>query len=429
MIDQNIILNDFEAAKMQLQRKGVTTEELEKARDAFIQKREIQQEIEKIRAERNSASKKIGELLAAGKKDEAEALKTEVSGYKEKLEKFETDYRDSSLVANDLLLRLPNFPEEEAPEGLDETSNIIIHTEGYNSEDYKDKTYLPHWDLATNMGIYDQERGSKITGSMFSVLKGDGARLLRSLVQFALTLNEHTYMEHVVPTFVNSDTFTATGHLPKFSDDAYHLEKDGYWAIPTGEVPLTGMHRDEILDENTLPRRYMAYTSCFRREAGSAGKETRGMQRLHEFHKVELVKICKPEQVEEEFNAMLEDVQKPLQLLNLPYRIVDLCAGDLTFSSSRIYDIEVYSPGVDKWLEVSSVGKFSNFQARRGNIRYKHENKGKSEFVHFLNGSAMATPRVWAAILEHYQLPDGSVQVPEALRQYLGKDKLEPVLI
>jgi seryl-tRNA synthetase len=235
----------------------------------------------------------------------------------------------------------------------------------------------------------------------------------------ALELNEDTYEEIVPPHFVTTEVFTGTGHLPKFANDAYRLADDDLWAIPTGEVPLTGMHRGEILPAKQLPIRYMAYTACFRREAGSAGKDTRGLQRLHEFHKVELVRICKPEAVQSEFDALLADAERPLKLLGLPYRVVDLCAGDLTFASSRIYDLEVYAPGVDKWLEVSSVGVFGDFQARRSNIRFR-EGKKKPQFVHFLNGSALATPRILAALFELGQQPDGSIKIPAALVPYCG---------
>jgi seryl-tRNA synthetase len=260
---------------------------------------------------------------------------------------------------------------------------------------------------------------------MFALLRRQGASLLRALINFGLKLNEERYEEILPPHFVRTETFTATGHLPKFEMDAYKLRDDPVWAIPTGEVPLMGLHRDETLSEEELPKRYMAYTLCWRREAGSAGKDTRGMQRLHEFHKLELLKLCTPEQVQAEFESMLADAERPLQLLNLPYRVVDLCSRDLTFSSARIFDLEVYAPGVDKWLEVSSVGIFTDFQARRGNIRFKR-GKNKPEFVHAINGSAIATPRLWAAIIEHGQQPDGSVRIPEALVPFFGSDTIKP---
>jgi seryl-tRNA synthetase len=302
----------------------------------------------------------------------------------------------------------------------------VLRYENYNAEDYKGKKFLHHWEVAETLGIYDPKRAAKLSGAMFSLLRREGARLIRGLAHFALDLNKDTYEEILPPHFVKSDIFTGTGHLPKFEEDAYKLRDDDLWAIPTGEVPLTSLHRDEILGIEELPKRYMAYTVCFRREAGSAGKDTRGLQRLHEFHKVELVRLCAPEQVEAEFNALLADAERPLQILGIPYRVVDLCAADLTFSSSRIFDIEAYAPGVDAWLEVSSVGIFTDFQARRGNSRFRRARTAKPEFLHALNGSGLATPRVWAALIEHGQQPDGSVRLPEALEPYLGFSVITP---
>jgi len=244
-------------------------------------------------------------------------------------------------------------------------------------------------------------------------------------VQFGLDLHRDTYTEVVVPHLVRGPLMVGTGHLPKFADEAYNTTLDDLWLVPTGEVPLTGLHQDEILDPDELPKRYMTHTACFRREAGAAGKDTRGFQRVHEFHKVEMVRICTPATVEDEFEGLLADAELALKKLELPYRVVDLCTGDLTFASARILDLEVYAPGVDRWLEVSSVGNFTDFQARRGNIRYRDAN-GKTAPVNTLNGSAMATPRMWAAIIEHGQRSDGTVEVPEALVSYLGSRVIEP---
>jgi seryl-tRNA synthetase len=279
--------------------------------------------------------------------------------------------------------------------------------------------------VAGELGIFDPERAAKLSGSGFSILRGDGARLLRALVSFGLDLHRPTYEELVVPHMVKRTTMVGTGHLPKFADDAYSTTPDDLWLVPTGEVPLTALHRDEILNPEDLPRRYMTYTSCFRREAGSAGKDTRGMQRLHEFHKVELVRLCLAENVEQEFAELLADAERTLLELGLPYRVVDLCTGDLTFSSARIFDLEVYAPGVDKWLEVASVGNFTDFQARRSNIRVRTTAGNRPVFT--LNASAMATPRVWAAIIEHGAQPDGRVKIPAALVPYIGKDTLDPL--
>jgi seryl-tRNA synthetase len=256
---------------------------------------------------------------------------------------------------------------------------------------------------------------------MFSLLLGDGARLLRGLVSLALDLHRDHYQEVAPPHLVRTEVISRTGHLTKFDNQAYRVRDDDLWLVPTAEVPLMGLHQGEILPDAALPLRYMAYSVCWRREAGAAGKDTRGMQRLHEFHKVELVKLCRPEDSEAEFATLVADAERALQVLGLPYRVVELCAGDLTFSAAKVYDLEVYSPGVDRWLEVSSVSLVTDFQARGGQIRFRRDGGGV-EFVHALNGSGLATPRVWAALIEHGQQPDGSVRLPAALVPYLGKD-------
>ncbi len=422
MIDSNIILKDFERSVEMLARKGVDRLEVAKLRDLLVERKQTLQSLESKRAEMNKVSTSIGQLMQAGQRAEAEAARASVTNLKSQLAGLETTFRGLSEQADYVLLRLPNFPAESVPLGEGEKDNVVLRTHGYSPDDYKGKQFRPHWETASNLGIFDAERAAKISGSGFSVLRGAGARLLRALVQLGLDLNRGVYEEILSPHFVQTATFTATGHLPKFEMDAYKLRDDDLWAIPTGEVPLMSMHRDEILEESEIPKRYMTYTVCFRREAGSAGKDTRGMQRLHEFHKVELVRLCRPEDEKAEFDAMLADAERPLQLLKLPYRVVQLCTRDLTFSSALIYDLEVYAPGVDKWLEVSSVGMFTDFQPRRGNIRFRRSESGKTEFVRALNGSALATPRVWAAIIEHYQQLDGSVKIPEPLRSYMGAD-------
>lgn len=422
MIDANKITKDFEESAKLLALKGVDRVELEKLRDLLSHRKETMLALESKRSEMNKIASSVGQLMHAGKKAEADQAKSSVAGLKSALADLEAKFRKTTEDVDFVLLRLPNFPSADVPIGESEKDNVVLRTHGFDRNDYTGKKYLPHWEVGASLGIFDAERAAKISGAGFSVLRGDGARLLRALVQFGLDLNRDTYEEIAAPHFVQTATFTATGHLPKFEADAYRLRDDDLWAIPTGEVPLMSMHRDEILDETDLPRRYMAYTVCFRREAGSAGKDTRGMQRLHEFHKVELVRLCRPEDDQREFDAMLADAERPLKLLNLPYRVVALCTRDLTFSSALIYDLEVYAPGVDKWLEVSSVGKFTDFQPRRGNMRFRRTSTGKTEFVHALNGSALATPRVWAAIIEHYQQPDGSVRVPEPLIPYMGKE-------
>lgn len=425
MIDPDLLLHHFDETARRLTRKGVQPAEIAQARDAILERNRLQQATEGRRADRKRRSKDIGVLLGSGRMEEAEALKRQVADDKLELDALEGRLREADEIAGYRLLGLPNLPDDSAPDGTTEADNRVLKVVGYDPDSFAGRTWLSHWDIAEKLGILDQERASKITGSMFTALRGDGSRLLRALVDLAFRLNSGTYEEWIVPSLVNSRTFTGTGHLPKFGHDAYHIPADDYWLIPTGEVPLTGLHRDEILPASSLPLRYMTYTSCFRREAGAAGKDTRGMQRLHEFHKVELVRICAPEDVPEEFGAMLSDAIRPLELLRLPYRIVDLCTADLTFASQRVWDIEVYSPGVDRWLEVSSVGIFGDFQMRRSNVRFRRGPERKPEFPIALNGSALATPRVWAAILEHYQQPDGTVLVPEILRPFMGREVIE----
>jgi len=415
-------MTETESVAERLATKGIEKSLVHSAREAVERRRSVRSELDSLRAESNRRSKESGKLIAQGG-EQAQKLREELQTLKTAVAEAETRFREAEKAERDLLLVLPNLPSPEAPVGRDESANVVLRHGGPAAK--PDASARPHWDVAGDLGIFDPERAAKLSGSGFSLLRGDGARLLRALVAFGLDLHRDTYEETVVPTLVRGDTMVGTGHLPKFFEDAYTTTLDDLWLVPTGEVPLTGLYRDELFESFDQPLRYMTHTSCFRREAGSAGKDTRGMQRLHEFHKVELVRICKPEQVAAEFQALLADAEKALQTLGLPYRVVDLATGDLTFSSARIFDLEVYSPGVDKWLEVSSVGNFTDFQARRSNIRYRDAD-GKPQFLCTLNGSAMATPRIWAALIEHGQTPDGRVRLPEALRPYMGGEYVEP---
>lgn len=424
MIDPNVLLNDVDAVAEALGKKGVAPETVHEAHEDLVRRRTLLTELENLRAELNRRSKLVGKLMAQ-RDPAAEAEREAVGELKKQLAESENAYREADERFNDSILRLPNLPSPDAPVGKEEADNVILRYEGPSVEQYKAGEYRPHWDIANDLGIFDAERAAKLSGSGFALLYGDGARLLRGLVQFGLDLHRETYTEVVVPHLVLGPLMMGTGHLPKFADDAYTVEGDDLWLIPTGEVPLTGLHQDEILDPEELPKRYMTHTACFRREAGSAGKDTRGFQRVHEFHKVELVRICTPATVKDEYEALLADCERTLRTLELPYRVVDLCTGDLTFSSSRVFDLEVYAPGVDRWLEVSSVGNFTDFQARRGNIRYRTES-GKTAPVNTLNGSGVATPRLWAALIEHGQRPDGTVELPDALVPYVGKRLIEP---
>jgi seryl-tRNA synthetase len=418
MIDRRLLLSDFEATAARLSRKKVDRAVLAEVRDLVDERRGLETGRSDRRAEYNQLSREIGELFKSGRKDEAGEKRARVAVLKDEIAAMEERIGAIEAAIDQQLLYIPNLPADDAPDGHGDQDNVVLRHHGWDPAAWEGRQVPAHWDIAERLGIMDNERAAKISGSMFALLLGDGARLLRALVQFGLDLNRDRYLEVLPPSVVRTDTFTATGQLPKFKDDAYSTQ-DELWLIPTGEVPLMGLHRDEILDGASLPLRYMAHTSCFRREAGAAGAATRGMQRLHEFHKVELVTLCRAEQSWDCFQAKLQDAERALQLLGLPYRVLDLCAGDLTFSSARVHDLEVWAPGTGRWLEVSSVGIFTDFQARRGAIRYRDED-GRVHFVHALNGSGLATPRVWAAVLEHNVQPDGSVVIPPPLRPYMG---------
>lgn len=397
----------------------------EEARRLAAERRRQVQVVDAARQEMNSGASRIGALMREGRKDEAAGLRSEMASLKGRLEDMEAELRRVETDLEDVVLRLPNLPADDVPDGRSEEDNVVVRTVGYDPADYHDRDWLPHWDIAERLGILDGERAAKLSGAMFALIRGDGARLLRGLAAMALDIHRDSYEEIIPPHVVRTEVISRTGHLTKFDAQAYRLRDDELWLIPTGEVALMGMHHGEILAEADLPRRYMAYTVCWRREAGAAGKETRGLQRLHEFHKVELVKLCRPEDGEAEFQALVGDAIRPLEALGLPYRVVELCSGDLTFSASRVYDLEVYSPGVDRWLEVSSISLVTDFQSRRGQIRFRRES-GAVDFVHALNGSGLATPRVWAALVEHGLQPDGSVKLPEALVPYAGIDVIRP---
>ncbi len=425
MIDTRLLLDDFEVTARRLARKGVDPALAEDARRLATERRRQVQLVDSARQEMNSGASRIGALMREGRRDEAGELRTAMAELKSRQEGLEEDLRRIEADLEDVVLRLPNLPADDVPDGRSEDDNVVLRTIGYDPEAYRGREWQPHWDIGERLGILDSERAAKLSGAMFAVLKGDGARLLRGLTAMALDIHRDSYEEIIPPHVVRTEVISRTGHLTKFDTQAYRLRDDELWLIPTGEVALMGLHQGEILAEAELPRRYMAYTTCWRREAGAAGKETRGLQRLHEFHKVELVKLCRPEEGEAEFQSLVADAARPLELLGLPYRVVELCSGDLTFSASRVYDLEVYSPGVDRWLEVSSISLVTDFQSRRGQIRFRREG-GSVEYLYALNGSGLATPRVWAAVVEHGLQPDGSVRLPEALVPYAGIDVIRP---
>jgi len=421
MIDTRLLLDDFDETVRRLSRKGVDPSLPNDARRLALLRREQIMHVDAARRAMKGGASQIDGLMREGKQDEADVAKKEMIAARRELERMEAALRSTEADLEDVVLRIPNMPADDVPDGATEADNVVLRVHGYDPTDYEGRTWEPHWDVAERLGILDSERAAKLSGAMFSVLRGDGARLLRSLVSLALDLHRDAYEEVIPPHLVRTEIISRTGHLTKFDTQAYRVRDDDLWLIPTGEVPLMGLHQGEILADADLPRRYMAYTLCWRREAGAAGKETRGMQRVHEFHKVELVKLCRPEDSEREFESLVADAEKSLKVLGLPYRVVELCAGDLTFSAAKVYDLEVYSPGVGRWLEVSSISLVTDFQSRRGQIRFRREGGGV-ELVHALNGSGLATPRVWAALIEHGQQPDGTVKVPAALVDYMGCD-------
>ncbi|MFM8481864.1 MAG: serine--tRNA ligase, partial [Actinomycetota bacterium] len=311
------------------------------------------------------------------------------------------------------------LPHADAPDGANDADNPVVKGPVNMPSSFADHQRVPHWEIATALGILDNERATKIAASMFTMQRGLGATMARALCQLALDRNADAFEEIRPPTMVSTATLTATGHLPKFADDAYAIERDGLWMIPTAEVPLTSLYADEVLDESDLPVRVMAYSPCYRREAGSAGRDTRGMLRAHEFDKVEILSVATPDQAPALLQDLVQRAENVIASLGLPYRVIEICTGDMGQSHHRSFDIEVYAPGCDAWLEVSSVSWFADYQARRADIRFRRAGQKGTEIAHTLNGSALAVPRVWAAIIENHHQPDGSVVVPEVLRPYM----------
>ena len=420
MIDIRAAREAPERVKAALARKGVAPAEVDAALELDRRRREAARSRDELRARVNAISKEVGAARRSGDDTRAGELAEESRHLGEAEAAAEAEAANFEEELREILLRLPNLPAEEAPDGLSADDNVVLRVEGFDPDRYDEHQRVPHWDIGAQLGILDLERAAKISGSMFVMYRGEGASLVRALCQLALDHNADTFEEVRPPTLVRTDTLTATGQLPKFADDAYHLERDDLWAIPTAEVPLTSLARDEILPEEELPRRFMAHTSCFRRESGSAGRDTRGLLRVHEFDKVEILAYATPGQAGDVHADLLARAEAVLAQLELPYRVVDICAGDLGQPHARTFDLEVYAPGCNQWLEVSSVSWFSDYQARRANIRYRPEAEKGTAMLHTLNGSALAVPRVWAALVETNRLPDGSVSVPDALRRYMG---------
>lgn len=425
MIDLVRLRREPDIVKGALARRGVSPDVMDGIIAMDVEHRELLQEAERLRAEVKFLSRLVGEARRDQDLATAEALteKSRALGDEER-RATETMERVGTSLHEELLM-IPNLPSPDAPDGPDESGNVELRRwwvgmdEGAAFPTFAEHQRVPHWDIGLQLGILDLETGARLAGSMFPLYRGDGARLLRALSAFSLDRHLGVYEEIRPPTFALTATMMSTGHLPKSSDEMYAIERDGLWAIPTSEVPLTSMHAGEILDVARLPMRLCAQTNCFRREAGSAGRDTRGVLRVHEFEKVELFAYCTPEQEDDAFNDILERAEGVLRALGLTYRLLDLCTGDLGTSSKRTIDLEVFSPGVDRWLEVSSVSKFGDFQARRAQVRYR-TSEGTTALVHTVNGSALGWARVWAALLETYRQEDGSVALPDVLAPYLG---------
>jgi seryl-tRNA synthetase len=388
-----------------------------------VERREALTRVNDLKAQRNEASKRIGELKRAGA--DAEDLIVETKALGDEIAGLDETVRACDEEIESALLSIPNVPLDDVPVGAEDQNEVV--SEWGEAPDFGFEA-LPHWDLGERLGILDLAAGSRVAGSGFPVLRGMGARLQRGLIDFFLDVHtaEHGYTELRVPYLVTADSMTGTGQLPKFADESYQTERDDLWLIPTAEVPVTNLHRDEMLGLEDLPIRYTAYTPCFRREAGAAGKDTRGLLRVHQFDKVELVRYEVPERSLEALEELTAEAETLLRRLELRHRRVTLATGDLGIAGAKTYDLEVWAPGVQQWLEVSSCTTFTDYQARRANLRFRRKQSEKPEFVHTLNGSALALPRVVAALLETHQAEDGSVSLPEALHSYVGADRLSP---
>ncbi|SNB47375.1 serine--tRNA ligase [Geobacter sp. DSM 9736] len=416
MLDARFIRDNLELVEARLKTRGEGVN-LEQFKLLDTRRRGLLQEAESLKALRNSVSEEISRIKD---KSQAQGRIAEMREVSQRIKGLDEDLKGVEAELEMLLLTIPNLPHAAIPIGTSEADNVEVRKWGVLPEfSFAPK---PHWEIGESLGILDFERGAKITGARFTLYRGPGARLERALINFMLDLHtgRHNYVEMLPPFMVNRESMTGTGQLPKFADDLFHLEGVDFFLIPTAEVPVTNIHRNEILKAADLPLCYTAYTPCFRKEAGSYGKDTRGLIRQHQFNKVELVKLVSPAESYAELDKLLGDAEEVLKLLELPYRVVELCSGDIGFSAAKTYDIEVWLPGQDTYREISSCSNFEDFQARRAGIRYRADEKSKPEFVHTLNGSGLAVGRTLVAILENYQQADGSVLIPEALRPYMG---------
>lgn len=420
MLDIKVLKNNPEAVKKAIASRGANMDEIiDEVLKTDEARRKILAKSESMKSTQNAASKKIPVMKKSG--EDISSIMTEMKALSNEISELNKELFELEKKQRELILTIPNIPNKDVPVGKDDSENVEVRRWGEPRKfEFQAKA---HWDIGKNLDILDSERAAKVTGTRFHFYKGMGAKLERSVINFFLnTHTENGYKEMLPPYIVNSDSLYGTGQFPKFKEDEFKLENTDFYLIPTAEVPVTNYHRDEILDGNSLPIKYCAYSACFRSEAGSAGRDTRGLVRQHQFNKVELVKFVKPETSYDELEKLTNDAEKLLQILNIPYRVVCLSTGDLGFCSAKTYDIEVWMPSYDRYVEISSCSNFEDYQARRASIRYKNSNKEKAQLVHTLNGSGLAVGRTVAAILENYQNEDGSVTVPEALRGFMGVD-------
>ncbi|WP_026678689.1 serine--tRNA ligase [Fictibacillus gelatini] len=422
MLDLKVVRANFQEVKEKLAKRGEDLSGLDRFEELDQKRRELIGETETLKSKRNEVSKLVAEYKRE-KKDADELIK-EMREVSDRIKTIDEELRSVEEDFHQLMLTLPNLPHESVPVGETEDDNVPVrHWGEIRQFEFEPKA---HWDIATDLQIVDFERAAKVTGSRFAFYKGLGARLERALINFMMDLHEdeHGYTEILPPYLVNRTSMTGTGQLPKFEEDAFKIREEDYFLIPTAEVPVTNMHREEILSADELPIRYAAFSACFRSEAGSAGRDTRGLIRQHQFNKVELVHFVKPEDSYQTLEELTGHAEKVLQLLNLPYRVMSMCTADLGFTAAKKYDIEVWLPSYGTYREISSCSNFEAFQARRAQIRFRREPKGKPEYVHTLNGSGLAIGRTVAAILENYQQQDGSVLIPEVLRPYMGNKEV-----
>lgn len=417
MLDMKFVRDNLEVVQQMLKNRNNSLS-LDGFADLEKKRRDILNEVEQLKNHRNATSKKIGAMKKAG--EDTTEISAEMRKVGEKISALDNDLKEVENNLRDFLLNIPNMPKEDVPIGKDDTQNPEIRRIGEPRKfDFEPKA---HWDIGTDLNILDFDRAAKVSGARFTFYKGLGARLERACINFMMDLhaNKHGYTEMLAPYIVNRDSMIGTGQLPKFAEDMFKVENSDFYLVPTAEVPTTNYHRDEILSAENLPEYFSCYTACFRAEAGAAGRDTRGLIRQHQFNKVELIKFTKPEESWAELESMVNAAEDVLKILEIPYRVVMLCTGDMSFTSAKTYDIEVWMPAQNKYREISSCSNCTDYQARRANIKFRRDNKSKPEFVHTLNGSGIAVGRTVAAILENYQQEDGSVKIPTALIPYMG---------